>query len=218
MQSWGGIALGDGSKADQSKPGPVLFPCTECVDSDADGLPDEWEQLHFGGLGQGGGDDGDEDGAVNLAEYYAGTDPDDSDSDNDGMPDGWELDNALPPATPSSDNDADGDGLSDFREYTNSCNPNSADTDNDGLPDVWEISYGLSPTAYSANDDPDDDQYTNLQEYQGNSRPNDSDSLPNGREKWAYATGGVIMYPPAIDRDGKLYFSSENGRVLRPKS
>jgi hypothetical protein len=34
--------------------------------------------------------DNDED-FTNLEEYYAGTDPYDSDSDNDGITDGWEV-------------------------------------------------------------------------------------------------------------------------------
>ena len=37
-------------------------------DSDYDGLPDEWERLFFGGLGQNAEDDGDNDGLSNLDE------------------------------------------------------------------------------------------------------------------------------------------------------
>ncbi len=45
------------------------------VDSDGDGLPDDWENFHFGSLAHGSTDDVDEDGASNLAEYQAGTAP-----------------------------------------------------------------------------------------------------------------------------------------------
>lgn len=45
------------------------------ADTDADGLPDPWEQSQFGGLTQGASADFDRDGRTNLAEYLAGTDP-----------------------------------------------------------------------------------------------------------------------------------------------
>jgi hypothetical protein len=48
------------------------------LDSDANGLPDAWEIVHFGGLGVLGmapQDDSDHDGCLNLSEYMAGTDP-----------------------------------------------------------------------------------------------------------------------------------------------
>ncbi len=46
-------------------------------DSDGDGLPDAWELEHFGNLSQGPDMDFDGDGASNLAEFDAGTDPTD---------------------------------------------------------------------------------------------------------------------------------------------
>lgn len=45
------------------------------ADTDADGLPDDWENWVFGDLRAKGTDDGDGDGADNRAEFFAGTDP-----------------------------------------------------------------------------------------------------------------------------------------------
>ncbi len=45
-------------------------------DSDTDGLPDDWERLHLGGIAESGDDDRDRDGASNAAEFALGTDPD----------------------------------------------------------------------------------------------------------------------------------------------
>jgi hypothetical protein len=44
-------------------------------DSDGDGLPDEWEQAHFGNLLRDGSGDFDGDGLTDRQEYIAGTDP-----------------------------------------------------------------------------------------------------------------------------------------------
>lgn len=50
------------------------------VDNDGDGLPDGWEQGHFGSLSPNPGDDTDGDGVSNLGEYQSGTDPNDPQS------------------------------------------------------------------------------------------------------------------------------------------
>jgi hypothetical protein len=47
------------------------------VDSDADGLPDDWENFYFGSLASGATNDADGDGVTNLAEFQAGTIPND---------------------------------------------------------------------------------------------------------------------------------------------
>ncbi len=57
---------------------PNLFGWTVSIplpDSDSDGLPDQWELQFFGNLAQGPNDDFDHDGASNLDEFLAHTDP-----------------------------------------------------------------------------------------------------------------------------------------------
>ena len=45
------------------------------ADSDSDGMPDDWEQFHFDGLGQSATGDWDADGVSNLAEYNTDSNP-----------------------------------------------------------------------------------------------------------------------------------------------
>jgi len=57
----------------------VLYPVAPAAaDSDGNGLPDAWEILHFGHIGVDPNADPDHDGATNLMEYLAGTDPNSS--------------------------------------------------------------------------------------------------------------------------------------------
>lgn len=70
------------------------------MDSDADGMPDDWETSHFGDLSHDGTADTDFDGLTDLEEYNNGTDPNLADTDKDGLPDGWEVNtNGSDPAT-----------------------------------------------------------------------------------------------------------------------
>jgi hypothetical protein len=56
--------------------GELVFEEGQVEDSDADGLPDEWEIQYFGNLrDQSHSDDPDGDGVNNLAEMQAGTNP-----------------------------------------------------------------------------------------------------------------------------------------------
>lgn len=50
------------------------------IDTDGDGLTDAWEYQNFGNLGNGAGGDPDGDGATNLQELLAGTNPNDANS------------------------------------------------------------------------------------------------------------------------------------------
>jgi hypothetical protein len=70
----GWISLGNAFahvQTDFIRPGP---------DTDGDGLPDAWELLNFGSLAPGAGDDADGDGATNLQEQLAGTNPNSANS------------------------------------------------------------------------------------------------------------------------------------------
>jgi T5SS/PEP-CTERM-associated repeat protein len=53
----------------------ILTVMVDLADSDGDGLPDWWEAQHFGNQSQTGASDADADGAMNLDEFLAGTNP-----------------------------------------------------------------------------------------------------------------------------------------------
>jgi len=82
-------------------------------DSDADGLPDDWEIGNFGSLNQTAHGDPDGDGLSNINEYKYNTDPRNSDTDGDGYSDGDEVTAASDPLDPESfpvRGDVNGDG------------------------------------------------------------------------------------------------------------
>jgi hypothetical protein len=86
-------------------------------DSDADGLPDYWEDQYD--VTDAGGNP-DTDGLTNLQEFNAGTVPTDDDSDNDGLLDGPEIN-------------------------THNTNPTLADSDSDQIPDGYEVDHSSDP-------------------------------------------------------------------------
>ncbi len=117
------------------------------ADTDADGLPDEWEKFFFGNLNQNGGGDPEGDGLTNAQEYLLGSDPlvsePNRDSDGDGLTD---VDEIKIHKTDPSKADTDGDGLPDGAEVkTHKTDPAKADTDGDGLSDSAEINFGTDP-------------------------------------------------------------------------
>ena len=95
------------------------------LDSDNDGMPDEWETAH--GLDSNNpadaNSDPDNDGLTNLQEYQHGTNPNNQDTDNDGMPDGWEVTYDLNPNVNDASSDKDNDGFSNLQEYQSGSNP-----------------------------------------------------------------------------------------------
>lgn len=144
------------------------------VDTDGDGLPDEWElryglnagdpgfgdnarQLDLDGDGvldvvyneadfvNGPWGDPDNDGLNNRAEYLAGTDPQKFDTDNDGT------------------------GDYDSSRVAGGATFGSLYMDGDDIPDGWESLFptACSPLRYDSNLDPDGDGWDNYSEYMG---------------------------------------------------
>jgi hypothetical protein len=115
------------------------------TDIDGDGLPDIWEQNHFGNLNQGAGDDYDGDDFSNLEEYQAGSNPVDpkitpEDMDGDGLPDSWEQD-YFGNLDQGPDDDYDGDDFTNYEEYIAGTDPTIApsvkDEDESFLSQYW---------------------------------------------------------------------------------
>jgi hypothetical protein len=134
-------------------------------DTDNDGLPNWWEQQHFGNLNQNATGDPDSDGLTNLEEYVTGTNPTNPDTDGDGANDGVEVDNGNNPLNPT-DNPT--------------TNPNGGpNTDNDGLPNWWEQQH-FGNLNQNATGDPDADGLTNLEEYNAGTNPTNPDTDGDG--------------------------------------
>jgi len=158
-------------------------------DTDDDGMPDFWEDLHDLDMDSSADavEDTDSDLLKNLEEYQKGTDPKNADSDGDGMWDGWEVQMGLDPRDNSDPNlDLDGDNLTNLVEFQHRTFPERKDSDDDGMPDGWEVEHGLKPLDHDDNFNPDDDGLSNLEEYQIGTDPNeedtDGDSMPDGWE------------------------------------
>jgi hypothetical protein len=103
------------------------------LDTDGDGLPDNWEIKYFGTLAWGAEDDPDGDGLNNLYEYLAGKDPTKPETIT-GKPDGEE--------------DPDGDGLTNLMEQFWGTHPKKRDSDDDGINDYDEIHGFFDVTAF----------------------------------------------------------------------
>ncbi len=144
-------------------------------DTDADGLPDDWEMLYFGDLTHGGADDEEPDGLTNSEELQHGTNPLESDSDGDTLTDGDEV-NVY--GTDPMKQDTDDDGLSDAEELADGTLPNNPDTDSDTMTDGWEVAHGLDPLVDDADGDMDQDGFTNVEEFNADTDPGKPWSIP----------------------------------------
>ena len=105
-------------------------------DTDGDGMPDDWEVLNHLNPFSATGDDGaqgdpDQDGLVNLYEYWSDTNPHSPDTDQDGVLD--------------INEDRDGDGVANLMEQRLGSRPDMMDTDDDGLADNIEWASSTSP-------------------------------------------------------------------------
>lgn len=102
-------------------------------DDDADGMPNEWEELHELDPNNpaDAAQDPDGDGLTNLQEFRLGTNPHNSDTDGDGLSDLVETNTGIfVDASNTGTNplaaDTDGDGFTDGYEVANSSNPHQA--------------------------------------------------------------------------------------------
>ncbi len=191
-------------------------------DTDADNLPDEWEeQFSPGDLTQlsGLGDaDFDMDGLTDLEELSEGTDPTDNDSDDDTLTDGDEVNtHGTSPIAADTDGDgradpdeingaggfttdptladSDGDGLTDGAEIdVHGTDPTEADTDEDGDSDGYEVARRFDPT------DPEVNSATLLADsFEGFSQVQGQDDWNHGYRNLTLDGGAVDSYDPVAD-------------------
>lgn len=126
-------------------------PASNPADTDADGLPDAWENANFGDISsQTGAGDPDGDYAANDREYLSGTDPKGPasfpDTDGDLMNDGWEA-HYFGDLGHDGGADTDGDGHSDKQEH---------DANSDPTNDQWSPAKAALAHRWSFNGNLDD--------------------------------------------------------------
>ena len=142
-------------------------------DTDGDGMQDWWENRYglnpndaTGANGASGDPDGD--GATNLQEFQALSNPNNADTDGDGINDGAELNRHDPQTTFAAPTDptkadTDGDGLSDGVEtdtgtFVNASNtgtdPLNPDADGDLYSDGVEVARGTDPFSAASHPNP----------------------------------------------------------------
>ncbi len=200
---------------DQGPGDPVL------ADSDADKLPDAFEQFYFGNLAEGPASDTDGDFSSNRDELLAGSDPDDAssspnDSDADGLPDAWEM-NFFGDLDETAGGDPDGDFALNSDELSASSNPSLytsfPDSDSDGMSDAWETFY-VGNLSDNGTGDGDGDGFNTLAEFVAKSLPNaplspgvpdgdaDNDGLPDRWETTWFSATTLATANGAGDADG----------------
>jgi pectin methylesterase-like acyl-CoA thioesterase len=151
----------------------------EFHDSDADLLPDWWEQHHFGNLSQNANDDPDSDGLINLYELLFEFDPNNPDTLGNSNGDLAEAVSLSMASTIPELRDPDGDGLSTELEQSIGSDPFNWDSNGDGYSDGFTWRAGFDPTSL----DMDGDGISNLDEAAQGTSPwyadSDGDGVPD---------------------------------------
>jgi hypothetical protein len=210
---------------------PSQFIFKDTADSDGDGMLDGWETTHFGNLSQGPAGDFDSDSFSNLAEFNAGSNPNDNlsvpgDTDADGLSDSWETTN-FGNLGQTGGGDPDNDFAINEDEETAGSNPtlksSFPDAEKDGLGDAWELFHFGDTTSQTAAGDPDADLYTNAEEFTAGTDPNvqlsapdsDADGLSDGWEALHFFAAGndratvLAKQSGAGDADGDGYTNDQ---------
>ena len=186
---------GTGQPSTRSRPNAIqIISEGDIVDTDGDGLPDDWEILHDldpednGDVDPVNGADGDPDAddLSNIDEFVRGTDPRDPDSDDDTLIDSVENNTGMyvsPMQTGTNplNPDSDGDTLRDDAEIEENpffSDPNNPDTDGDGLDDASEQAANPFVTNPSSADT-DGDGFSDRVEIGLGSDPTDINDVPN---------------------------------------
>ncbi len=166
------VGFGD----EQVKGEGLLVLVGDLLDSDNDGLLDDWENEQFGNLAQTEDGDPDEDGLINRREFEGNGNPNNADSDDDGLTDGAEIDQH---GSDPNLADTDGDGLTDSEEVNGATpsDPTLADTDDDGLTDSEEVNG--NPATNPALADSDGDGFRDAFEIAQGSNPTEAASVPD---------------------------------------
>lgn len=206
-------------------------------DTDGDGLPNAWEIAHSldpnsaAGVNGANGDP-DSDNANNLAEFQAGSNPQDfasvpGDIDGDGLLDSWETTH-FGGLTQNGSSDPDKDFANNFEEFSEGTDPNNksdvpdndgAGGNGDGMGDSWEIFY-FGDTSPGPGGDEDGDGFTNLQEWQGGSSPVDPKDPLYGVTDVSWGTPATVTDDSILANGGAILhagnFRSDNIEVSVP--
>lgn len=206
-------------------------------DTDGDGLPNVWEIANSldpasaAGVNGAAGDP-DSDNAANLAEYQAGSNPQDpasvpGDVDGDGLLDAWETTH-FGGLAQNGFGDPDNDFARNFEEFTEGTDPNNkndvpdndgAGNQGDGMGDSWEIFY-FEDTSRSPGDDEDGDGLTNLEEWLGGSSPVDAHDPFYGVADISWGTPVTVSDDSLLANGGAILhagnFRSDNMEVSVP--
>jgi len=181
------------------------------IDSDGDGMADEWEITNgFDPYNPNDAiQDADNDGLPNGWEVIHGLNPFDaadsvSDLDNDGIPNGWEFRYGFNPLDASdATSDGDSDGLSNLNEFLHGTDPRVRDTDQDGMPDGWEVENNLDPLAFSDGaEDADSDGLSNREEFRAGTDPREEDTDKDGlSDSIEIHSGHVVEWGGYVEYD-----------------